>query len=572
MDLKGRLLSRTRGPAEPATDGFDDLGGAGQAKAQSAAGLSPAEERVEQVSRLAGADPLAGIAEATRSARRPCRDERTWTRPPGGVTWSALRSRISARCRRASGSAQVVRWRRRPRRPAGRRGLGTRRSSPGAGPRAVRSAGRAGTAAPGGRATNIRSRRMRWARCAWLRMMRSERDGSASWTRARSNCARPTITASGLLSSWPAPAANSARASSFPCRSRASSVSTCRRSGPDDRLEPSLQPRRSASRAAHESQARSVASDRRGSRPSARGAPQFDRGPRMDLRAQRQHDRARTCRRSRGRRTVPPLGPGPGPGVRRGDRRPTWALAIQPDHPGRADPGLPAPASVAARSAQFLGRLGRIRLGHGLEEAVAAVLDLAQARPVAAGAGRSDASSAPRGGWRRRRRRAGRSGLDLGHQDPEPGLARASARDPAAASDQGVCSAHRYASWRIASRSGLGGGVQSAAVDRRGARRRRRPGDRTPALGKPAAEVGQVRAQVVVRFLGRRRGSLRCHQSRSHSGSTAADGPAAQAAESPAAASTSGSGSPASRASRRAAMPTATACRQSRPKPRPPGP
>ena len=42
---------------------------------------------------------------------------------------------------------------------------------------------------------------------------------------------RPTTTASGLFSSWPAPAANSLRASSLPRRSRCSSVSTRCRSG-----------------------------------------------------------------------------------------------------------------------------------------------------------------------------------------------------------------------------------------------------------------------------------------------------------------------------------------------------
>ncbi len=77
----------------------------------------------------------------------------------------------------------------------------------------------------GGRATNMRSRRMRCARPAWLRMIRSDRAVSGSSVRARSNWARPTITASGLLSSWPAPPANSPSASSFASRSRSSSVS-----------------------------------------------------------------------------------------------------------------------------------------------------------------------------------------------------------------------------------------------------------------------------------------------------------------------------------------------------------
>ena len=35
-------------------------------------------------------------------------EERTCSRPPGGVAWIALRSRISARWRRASGSVQVL--------------------------------------------------------------------------------------------------------------------------------------------------------------------------------------------------------------------------------------------------------------------------------------------------------------------------------------------------------------------------------------------------------------------------------------------------------------------------------
>ena len=67
----------------------------------------------------------------------------------------------------------------------------------------------------GGRPTNMRLRRMRWARPAWLIMIRRERAVSGSSVRESRSWARPTITASGLLSSCPRPAANSLTASSL---------------------------------------------------------------------------------------------------------------------------------------------------------------------------------------------------------------------------------------------------------------------------------------------------------------------------------------------------------------------
>ena len=94
----------------------------------------------------------------------------------------------------------------------------------------------------GGRATYIRSRRMRWARFACPMIARSDREAWGSVSRARSNWARPTMTASGLFSSWPAPAANSARASSLSLREASLLVLQAVAVGAKDRVEPRLHP------------------------------------------------------------------------------------------------------------------------------------------------------------------------------------------------------------------------------------------------------------------------------------------------------------------------------------------
>ena len=148
----------------------------------------------------------------------------------------------------------------------------------------------------GGRATNIKSRRMRWARWAWPRMMRSERTTSGSSALASSSCARPTTTASGLLSSCPAPAANSPRASSVPATKPLLVALDVLSKRTDDRTEPACQAScdRPAARPTPPRRLESSSPPAGARGPRFRGTPQLDRGSRATLRAERQHDARRT--------------------------------------------------------------------------------------------------------------------------------------------------------------------------------------------------------------------------------------------------------------------------------------
>ena len=74
-------------------------------------------------------------------------------------------------------------------------------------------------------------------------MIRSDRAVSASSVRESRSWARPTMTASGLLSSWPAPAANSLSASSLRSLEPHLLGFTCLVNRRDDRAKPSLEDR-----------------------------------------------------------------------------------------------------------------------------------------------------------------------------------------------------------------------------------------------------------------------------------------------------------------------------------------
>ena len=124
---------------------------------------------------------------------------------------------MSARWRRPSGSAQTRGpWLERLGREPDARGPRPRRWASRRQARTISSGWQKRGRGSGGRATYIRSRRIRWARWAWVEDRPERPDGLRGRSRWTSRSwARPTITASGLFSSWPAPAANSARASSF---------------------------------------------------------------------------------------------------------------------------------------------------------------------------------------------------------------------------------------------------------------------------------------------------------------------------------------------------------------------
>ncbi len=279
-------------------------------------------------------------------------------------------------------------------------------------PRRTSSAEQSRGLGSGGRATYIRSRRIRCARWAWVMIARSERIVSASSARTSSNWARPTITASGLFSSWPAPAANSARASSFARRRCASSVSLRRRNA--EAVASSLRRSRvrsatSAAQAPHASTPGqpSGAGSAVQSWTSAAGRAGSPSG-RIDARGSR--------------------GLGRGRGGRLGGRG-----RVEPDDPGGGDARLVAPGQARALGPD-LGTLGRVGLGERGHEAVACVALAAEpgrlepqrgvlaAEPLLArrGVGVDERAGAPR--------------LDLGHEQPDSrveraGVARRGARE-----------------------------------------------------------------------------------------------------------------------------------------------
>ncbi len=255
-----------------------------------------------------------------------------------------------------------------------------------------------------------------------------------------------------------------------------------------------------------------------------------------------------------------------GPAGRRGRLR--WGVSAGPSIglAGRPGPASPA-SSQTTRAALTLGLgtpghggavgpfLGRSRPGATRPGARGSDRPRSwlcrSGRSIAAAAGRSAASPAPRAAWRRRRRTAplqrawtsairirSRGSLGIGSRSGRP-------------SDQGVCSAHRYASWMIASRSGRRRGeiqraaligVEPGGVDDQGIA--------APALGQPTSQVAEVRAEVVPLHLpSRRPGPPGATRPTSHSGSTAATAQHPRPQSCPARATASGSGSPASRAS-----------------------
>ena len=236
-------MTGIRRPSKPAAGQVDDLGGARQAEAQAAACLPPAIEWVEKVGRLAGTDPLAGIAE------RP--DQLVVVRGRADLDPAAGRRRLKGVAKQDLGEVpQCVRIGPGRRRRDGSMSVTSRT------PRAAhsRSKSRSSDASSsegrhdrlrgaGGRATNIRSRRIRWARCAWLRMMRSDRATSGSLARASRQLRRGRR---------PRPAGCSARGRpprrtrpgprAFPAESLRLGLDLMPQCA-DDRLEPSLQPR-----------------------------------------------------------------------------------------------------------------------------------------------------------------------------------------------------------------------------------------------------------------------------------------------------------------------------------------
>ena len=306
VDLEEGLMARAGTPSELAAGLFHDLGGAGEAEAETSAGLATAVERVEEVVRLRGADPLAIVAERPDQLAVPCA-ERTWIRPPGGVAWSALRSRISARCRRPSGSAQVLGAEasrsassRTPREELSRSNSPSRARAPHRACKAgdaVRADGRqtSGRGGCGGPAA------------AWPVMIRSEH-GLGILGPGEQQLARPTITASGLFSSWPAPAANSPSASIFPRRSRSSSAWTRPRDEATTAWSRRSSRERSASRSAQALQARRIVRELSsrttpGPSPSHQSSATAARRRRHRAGPQRSADaRPRRCRRFRPRR------------------------------------------------------------------------------------------------------------------------------------------------------------------------------------------------------------------------------------------------------------------------------
>ncbi len=214
----GCEVQRSRPPA------FPTIRAAREAQAESSPGLAAAVERVEQVRRLGRIEPSAAVAEPPQELvflhSRPDLDlapgwrglERVADQDigdvPQGVGVDPRRWNRFVQLARETNSSRGAFLLHLPHRVA----------------QQVRRAAGPGPGA-GGRPTNIRSRRIRCVRPAWLIMIRSERAVSWSSVRESRSWARPTITASGLFSSCPAPAANSLKASSLRSSSRVSSVS-----------------------------------------------------------------------------------------------------------------------------------------------------------------------------------------------------------------------------------------------------------------------------------------------------------------------------------------------------------
>ena len=219
--LPGSLATLTWPPCSG-----DDAPAFGQAHAQAAAGLPAREEGIEKWRRTSGLMPgplsrdhdlrptmLGAISRHRRQAQRAAMFD--W--PPDRAACRALshtaRSATpTARGRLPISSCVGRRFELQAHADARRPAAASSRDQFG---QQTAESARLEARGSGGRAKSIKSAIISCTRWACARISASSRRRSGSASSRASNCARPAITASGLLISCPAPAANSASDASF---------------------------------------------------------------------------------------------------------------------------------------------------------------------------------------------------------------------------------------------------------------------------------------------------------------------------------------------------------------------